>query len=131
MPVASRARAKVFRVTVNTSLLACARRDPPRIQSSANLLVIAGSGTVQRSPTENTAPESGTNSEPGIIYGAATPAPNGLNHCNPATIRASWPHADDGTRIASLLQHNAARTPMKNLVPEHLGWRIKPGILGQ
>jgi GMP synthase-like glutamine amidotransferase len=42
-----------------------------------------------------------------------------------------WPQADDGTRIASLLQNNTARTPMKNLVPEHLGWRIKPGILGQ
>jgi hypothetical protein len=59
------------------------------------------------------------------------PARNGLFRCNTLTIRGPGTHAEDGTRIASLLRNYAARTAMKNLVPEHLGWRIKPGILGQ
>jgi hypothetical protein len=54
-------------------------------------------------PTENTAPESGADSENGITDGAATFALNAVNRCSSATILVLWPRAADGTRIASLL----------------------------
>jgi|APFre7841882724_1041349.scaffolds.fasta_scaffold02455_4 hypothetical protein len=82
-------------------------------------------------PLAPAAPESGADDLPRGDDGAGAQAPDGPLRGNSTMIRGHSRQADDGTRLARLLRNNAALTPMKNLVPEHLGWRIKPGILGQ